>query len=29
LDEAAAKNLKMRDYYDWVFQSDPEWAEFR
>jgi glucosamine-6-phosphate deaminase len=29
LDEAAAKNLKMRDYYDWVFQSEPDWAEFR
>ncbi|MCL1948021.1 MAG: glucosamine-6-phosphate deaminase [Chitinivibrionia bacterium] len=29
LDEAAAKNLKMRDYYDWVFNSEPEWEEYR
>ena len=29
MDEAAAKNLKMRDYYDWVFNSEPQWAEYR
>lgn len=29
LDEAAAKNLKMRDYYDFIFNNSNEWAEFR
>jgi len=29
LDEAAAKKLTMRDYYDWVFNSEPEWEEYR
>jgi len=29
LDEAAAKNLKMRDWYDWVFNNEPQWTEFR
>jgi glucosamine-6-phosphate deaminase len=29
MDEAAAKKLTMRDYYDWVFNSEPEWEEFR
>lgn len=29
LDEAAAKNLKMRDWYDWVFNTEPQWAEYR
>ena len=29
LDEAAAKKLTMRDYYDWVFNSEPQWEEYR
>lgn len=29
LDEGAAKNLKMRDWYDWVFANEPQWAEYR
>lgn len=29
LDEAAAAGLAERDYYDWVFENEPEWAEFR
>jgi glucosamine-6-phosphate deaminase len=28
-DEDAARDLKGRDYYDWVFRNEPEWAEFR
>ncbi|ERP31635.1 glucosamine-6-phosphate deaminase [Chitinivibrio alkaliphilus] len=29
VDEDAAKLLKMRDYYDWVFNNEPEWEDFR
>lgn len=29
LDEAAASRLQGRDYYDWVFQNEPDWDEFR
>ena len=29
LDEAAASGLSQRDYYDWVFQNEPEWAPYR
>lgn len=29
LDEAAAKGLQGRNYYDWVFQNEPDWDEFR
>ncbi|MBP1806939.1 glucosamine-6-phosphate deaminase [Rubellimicrobium aerolatum] len=29
LDEAAAEALQGRDYYDWVFQSEPDWDDFR
>lgn len=29
LDEDAAAGLKGRDYYDFVFENEPEWAEFR
>ncbi len=29
VDEAAASQLKGRDYYDWVFDNEPEWAPFR
>jgi glucosamine-6-phosphate deaminase len=29
LDEAAAGALSQRDYYDWVFQNEPEWRTYR
>jgi glucosamine-6-phosphate deaminase len=29
VDEAAAAELKGREYYDFVFANEPEWAEFR
>jgi glucosamine-6-phosphate deaminase len=29
LDEAAAGALTQRDYYDWVFQNEPEWHAYR
>ena len=29
VDEEAARELKERDYYDWIFQNEPEWQEFR
>ncbi len=29
VDEAAAKQLKGRKYYRWIFNNEPEWAEFR
>ena len=29
VDEDAARELQGRDYYAWVFQNEPEWAEFR
>ena len=29
VDEDAARELKERDYYDWIFQNEPEWEEFR
>lgn len=29
LDEAAASDLEGRDYYDFVFANEPEWAGFR
>jgi glucosamine-6-phosphate deaminase len=29
VDEQAARELKERDYYDWIFQNEPEWQEFR
>ncbi len=29
VDEEAARDLKERDYYDWIFQNEPEWQEFR
>ncbi len=28
-DEDAAEKLACRDYYFWIFQNEPEWAEFR
>jgi len=29
LDEAAAAELKGREYYDFVFENEPEWASYR
>ena len=29
IDSEAARELKERDYYDWIFQNEPEWQEFR
>ena len=29
VDEQAARELKERDYYDWIFHNEPEWREFR
>jgi glucosamine-6-phosphate deaminase len=29
VDEEAARELKGRDYYDWIFQHEPEWEMFR
>jgi glucosamine-6-phosphate deaminase len=28
-DEAAASKLEEQDYYRWIFENEPEWAEFR
>ena len=27
LDEAAAAELKMKDYYRWVFEQKPDWQK--
>ncbi len=29
VDEDAAAKLTHRDYYDWIFQNEPEWAAYR
>jgi glucosamine-6-phosphate deaminase len=29
VDEDAARELKEREYYDWIFQNEPEWQEFQ
>lgn len=29
VDEAAASNLKGSEYYRWIFENEPEWAEYR
>lgn len=29
VDEAAATKLEHRDYYDWIFNNEPEWEAFR
>jgi glucosamine-6-phosphate deaminase len=29
VDEEAAQFLQGREYYRWIFQNEPEWAEFR
>ena len=28
-DEAAASKLQEKDYYRWIFENEPEWADFR
>jgi glucosamine-6-phosphate deaminase len=28
-DEDAAAKLTEREYYSWIFDNEPEWAEFR
>jgi glucosamine-6-phosphate deaminase len=28
-DEEAAARLQGRDYYDWIFENEPEWAPYR
>lgn len=29
VDEHAAVNLQAQEYYRWIFETEPEWAEFR
>jgi glucosamine-6-phosphate deaminase len=29
VDEPAARHLKGKKYYRWIFENEPEWAEFR
>jgi glucosamine-6-phosphate deaminase len=29
VDEAASAKLKERDYYQWIFENEPEWEEYR
>ena len=29
VDEAAAANLKGKDYYRWIFENEPEWEAYR
>jgi glucosamine-6-phosphate deaminase len=29
VDEEAASRLTQWDYYDWVFQNEPEWERYR
>jgi len=29
VDEPAAARLQGREYYQWIFQNEPEWDEFR
>ena len=29
VDEAAGSKLQEKDYYNWIFQNEPEWEEFR
>ena len=29
VDEEAAANLKCTDYYNWIFETEPEWEEYR
>ena len=29
VDAAAASALSQKEYYDWIFQNEPEWEAFR
>jgi glucosamine-6-phosphate deaminase len=29
VDAGAGKLLEGKDYYNWIFQNEPEWEEFR
>jgi glucosamine-6-phosphate deaminase len=29
VDEPASANLKGREYYDWIFENEPEWERYR
>ena len=29
IDEDAARDLKERDYYDWIFRNEPEWQQYQ
>ena len=29
VDEEAAENLQGREYYEFVFKNEPEWADYR
>jgi glucosamine-6-phosphate deaminase len=29
VDEEAARELTKREYYDWIFENEPEWQEYR
>lgn len=29
IDDQAARELQGRDYYDWMFQNEPDWAAYR
>ena len=29
VDEAAAGQLKGKDYYRWIFNNEPEWEDYR
>ena len=29
VDEAAAAQLKEKEYYRWIFANEPEWEEYR
>jgi glucosamine-6-phosphate deaminase len=29
VDDAAAGGLTQREYYDWIFENEPEWARYR
>jgi len=29
VDAEAAELLQGKDYYDWIFRNEPEWAEYQ
>jgi glucosamine-6-phosphate deaminase len=29
VDEAAAGDLQAKDYYRWIFENEPDWAQYR